>query len=75
MKALDEITAEWQEAEWKAEAERLKLLDRKTQRQVIAIHRKTAADKGISRADREHAGRRADALEKFLKLAPRKRKG
>lgn len=59
--------------EWRQEAERLKLVDRQTQRQIIAMHRQIAANSKIPKRDREHARQRADALEKFLGLAKRKR--
>jgi hypothetical protein len=61
------------EREYREEAERLKALDRDTQRQVIEVHRSTAADPKATRADRRIAAERADALERLLGLAPRKR--
>lgn len=59
-----------QEQEYREEAERLKVLDRDTQRQVIELHRRTAADPKATRADRQHAAERADALERLLGLPP-----
>jgi len=61
-------------SECREEANRLKLVDRATQREIIAIHRAIAADEKVPRSDREHARQRADALERFLGLAKRKRK-
>lgn len=63
-----------QEQEYREEAERLKALDRETQRQVIELHRRTAADPKATRADRRVARERADALERFLGLSRPKRK-
>jgi hypothetical protein len=59
-----------QEREYREEAERLKLLDAATQHQVIELHRRTAADTKATRADRQHAAERADALERLLGLDP-----
>jgi hypothetical protein len=63
------MTAE-QEQEYREEAERLKALDVDQQRQIIELHRRTAADPRTTRADRKAAGERADALERFLGLSP-----
>jgi hypothetical protein len=41
-----------QEQEYREEAERLKALDMATQRQVIELHRSTAADPRATRANR-----------------------
>jgi hypothetical protein len=62
-----------QDREYREEAERLKALDRATQRQVIELHRSTATDPKATRADRQAAAERADALERFLGIAHRKR--
>jgi hypothetical protein len=62
-----------QEREYREEAERLKAVDVATQRQVIELHRGIAADPRSTRADRRVAAERADALERFLGLAPGKR--
>jgi hypothetical protein len=61
-----------QEQEYRQEAERLKALDRDTQRQVVELHRRTAADPRATRADRRIAAERADALERFLGLSTSK---
>ncbi len=61
-----------QEQEYRAEAERLALLPRDDQRQLIAQHRAIAADKGVPMPDRKEAKERADALEKHLRRLARK---
>lgn len=60
------------EEEYREEAERLKALSRDMQRQVIAIHRATAADPTAHKADRDAARQRAAALERYLGLRRRK---
>lgn len=59
------ISAE-KEAEWREEAQRLKQCTREDQRQVIAIHRRIAADPSVPESDRADAAARADALERLL---------
>jgi hypothetical protein len=62
------------EQEHRAEAARLRCVDRDTQRQIIAIHRNTAENRKLPKEDRDFARRRADALERILGLAPTGRK-
>jgi hypothetical protein len=62
------------EQEHRAEAARLRCVDRDTQRQIIAIHRNTAENRKLSKQDRDFARQRADALERILGLAPTGRK-
>lgn len=62
-----------EEKQWREEAERLKALDASTQRQIVALHRERAADKRLSNEDRRVARERADALERFLNLKPKRR--
>jgi hypothetical protein len=61
------------EQEHREEAKRLAQL-RADQREIVALHRSVANDKGVSRANRNEARRRADALEKLLRLLPKKGK-
>ena len=58
--------------EFRQEAERLKLLDRETQRDLIGMVRFLARSPRLTRTERERNRRRAIALERFL--SPRKRK-
>jgi hypothetical protein len=60
------------EQAYREEANRLKALSRDMQRQVIAIHRATAADPSARKADRDAARHRAAALERYLGLRKRK---
>jgi hypothetical protein len=62
------------EQEYREEAARLGQLPKEDQREIIALHRSVADNPKVRKADREAARERADALEKFLGLAP-KRKG
>jgi hypothetical protein len=62
------------EQEHRAEAARLRFVDRDTQRQIIAIHRNTAENRKLPKEDRDFARQRADALERILGLAPTGRK-
>jgi hypothetical protein len=57
-----------QEQATRDEAKRLKLVAKATQREIIAMHRETAADPKVGRADRKLAKERADALETLLGL-------
>src|SRR5947207_15075152 len=45
---------------YREEAISLRLVDRETQRQIIAIHRNTAANRKLSKEVRDHARERAD---------------
>ena len=62
------------EQEFRDEAERLKLVDRKTQRQIIELHRSVADNPKVRKADRDAARELADALERLLRLRPKKPK-
>jgi hypothetical protein len=54
--------------EFREEAERLKLLDKATQRQIIALYRDHAGKRTLPKRDREECMAKADALEKLLRL-------
>lgn len=56
--------------EYRQEAERLALVDRKTRQLHIAMLRKVAANRKVAKEDRALAKERADALEKHLKSKP-----
>jgi hypothetical protein len=58
---------------FREETERLRLLDKDTQRQIIEIHRSTADNKRAPKSDRDAARVRADALERLLGLAKRRK--
>jgi hypothetical protein len=58
----------------RAEAERLKLLPQAQQRQIVAMYRDVANGKGVRASERTAGLKRAAALERLLKLTPRKRK-
>jgi hypothetical protein len=60
--------------EYREEAERLKPLPRKLQREIVATIRSPADDPEVSAENRREARRRANALEGLLKLKRRKRK-
>jgi hypothetical protein len=60
------------ESEYKAEAERLKLLPRAEQRAIVELIGAPARDPKVSKANRDEARRRARALARLLKLTPRK---
>ena len=62
------------EQEYREEAERLKLLPRKLQREIVALIRSPADDPEVSAENRREARRRANALEELLKLKTRKRR-
>jgi hypothetical protein len=57
----------------RAEAERLKLLPRSEQRQIVELVRSVADNPKVSEADRKEARTRAKALEKLLRLTPKKK--
>jgi hypothetical protein len=59
--------------EWRAEAKRLREIDRAEQRLVVADHRKIADNLKVPKEDRDQARRHADALERLLRLTPRRR--
>jgi hypothetical protein len=56
------------------EAERLALLPRKVQLQVIGLHRETAANRKAPQRERKFALDRADALERHLRRLNRRKK-
>jgi hypothetical protein len=62
------------EQEYREEADRLALLPREEQRGIIALHRAVAEDLKVSKANRREAGERAEALERYLRLPPTKRR-
>ncbi len=57
-----------QEQAYREEAKRLRLVDRKTQRQIIALHRSVAENAKVKKRDRDAARERADTLERLLGL-------
>ena len=63
-----------QEQAYREEAERLALLPREDQRQLIAQHWAIAEDTDVPREDRTEAKERAEALEKNLRRLARKKK-
>jgi hypothetical protein len=56
----------------RAEAERLKLLPRAEQRQVVELIRSVADNPKVSESDRREARNRAKALETLLRLTRKK---
>jgi hypothetical protein len=62
------------EQEHREEAERLAVLPRDVQRQVVALIRKTADDPKVDKGNRDEARERADAIERHLRRLNRKRK-
>ena len=61
------------EQEWRVEAERLALLAVADQEAILALHRSVAEDAKVSKANRQEARERLEALERFLKLKPKER--
>jgi hypothetical protein len=60
--------------EHREEAERLRQVDRDTQRQIVALHRSVADNPKVERRDRDLARERADALESLLRLTKKRPK-
>jgi hypothetical protein len=60
------------EREHREEAQRLRQLPRTTQREIIALHRSVATDKGVPPVDRLAARRRVNTLERLLNLRRKK---
>ncbi len=58
--------------ECREEAERLSQLPKAEQRTIVALHWSVAKDKDVSDANRKEARRRAVALERLLRLKPKK---
>jgi hypothetical protein len=62
------------EREYREEAERLARLPREDQREIIALHRSVADNPKVPKAEREAGKQRADALERLLGLAKKKKR-
>ena len=62
------------EQEYREEAERLALLPKADQREIIALHRSVAANPKVPKRERDSGKARADALERLLGLAKKKPK-
>jgi len=62
------------EQEYRDEAARLRQLPRAEQRQIVDMYRDVANGKGVSAGERKAGLERVAALEKFLKLTPRKKR-
>jgi hypothetical protein len=61
------------DAEYRHEADRLRLIDRADQRRVVSYIRAVAGNPKVGKIDRDLARKRADALERLLGLKrPRK---
>ena len=63
-----------QERTYCEEAERLKLLSRDEQRQIVAFYRDVANGKGVPAHERKAGLERVAALEDLLKLIPRRKR-
>lgn len=68
------MSATAKEQEYREEAERLALLSVEDQQAAIAIIREPASNPKLSKSDRSAARERADALERLLRPARRRRK-
>lgn len=62
------------EQEFRDEAERLKQLPRAEQRQIVELYRDVANGKGVPARERKAGLERVAALERLLKLTPRKKR-
>ena len=62
------------EQAYREEAERLALLPVEDQREIIALHRSLARNSKVPKREREAGKERADALERLLGLAKKKRR-
>jgi hypothetical protein len=62
------------EQEFLEEAERLALLPVEDQKEIIAMHRKIASNPKVPKKEREAGRERADALERLLGLAQKRRR-
>jgi hypothetical protein len=60
--------------EYREEARRLTSLPREDQREVIALYRKIADNPKVPKQEREEGHRRANALERFLRLTKGKKR-
>jgi hypothetical protein len=65
---MDPVERTQEEATWRAEAERLKLLDRETQRDLVRTVRNLALSPKLTQAERAKARRRAAALGRMLRI-------
>ena len=61
------------EHELREEAERIAILPRDEQQEIIALHRSVADDAKVPKRDRDLARERADALERHLRKLNRKK--
>jgi hypothetical protein len=59
--------------EHRAEAKRLRLISRAEQRAFVAMLRADSRNPDVPKADRDAARRRALALERLLRLRPRRK--
>jgi hypothetical protein len=64
----------YREDEHWAEAERLSLLPRKDQLDILALHRSVADDSKVPKRERAFARERLEALERHLRNLNRKKK-
>jgi hypothetical protein len=62
------------EQEYRQEAERLARLPVEEQREIIALHRSIAGNPKVPKREREAGRERADALERLLGLAKKRRR-
>jgi hypothetical protein len=62
------------EQAWREEAECLAILPIADQEVILALHRSVAEDSKVSKANRQEARERLEALERFLKLKPKKKR-
>jgi hypothetical protein len=62
------------EQKYREEAERLAMLPREDQRQLIGQHRAIAADASVPEADRQESQERADALDRHLRRLTRRKR-
>jgi hypothetical protein len=59
--------------DYRAEAERLRLLDPQTRLDLVAMYRHLSRNPKVPAAERQKARKRAQALEKLLGLGKRRR--
>ena len=60
------------EQEYREEAKRLKQLPREEQREILAFYRDVANGKGVPARERKGGLERVAALERLLKIKPKK---
>ena len=68
------MTKQDREREYAVEAERLSLLPRADQREIVALHRTVADNPKLPKPDRKAAAERVEALERHLRRLNRRRK-